>query len=268
MSNGTVEEEINFRRKYWHHHGLVHTWEEGYKLFPKEWPTYPLGGPHVSIAVETLAFYPRNTPFFPIDHQEQSTLFLVGKKKSNNCFDRNLFHAAVWDTDLIECSKMNFVEGVIVGDNNELIFLLGSIRLTEKGHKSALVNALTSEISPLISEKTEELLILGLYDTAVRDACVFLECKLREFTQCEANDTGLKLIDRLFDSRSELRPPNVTNTSYLAHRNSWRRFFAYIRNDFAHNLREIDLLTATQLLRRCSALLGVLHDLERGYFNR
>lgn len=263
-----VEDEIGFRKKHWHHPGLVHTWEDGYKLFSKEWPTYPLGGPHVSIAVETLAFYPRNTLFFPIDQQEASTLFVIGKKRASNLLDMNLFHTAVWDIDLIQCCRMGFVEGVVVDDNNNILFPLDSIRLTEKGHKAALVNALTSEISPQISEISKELLILGRYDTAVRDACVFLESSLRDFIQGEANDTGLKLVDQLFSSRPELRPPNVTNTAYLAHRNSWRRFFAYIRNDFAHNLKEIDLLTATQLLQRCSGLFGVLYDLEHGYFNK
>jgi hypothetical protein len=41
------------------------------------------------------------------------------------------------------------------------------------------------------------------------------------------------------------------------------RFFAYVRNDFAHKIRDVDVVAAFRLLRRCSRLLQVVKALAR-----
>jgi hypothetical protein len=97
-------------------------------------------------------------------------------------------------------------------------------------------------LSPTVSKLLED----GLYDTAVREACVTLEHSIK--TKLESNKYGDRLTDEFFDHlRNE---ENVLESSLRTYSQELRRVFKLVRNLYMHNLNTIDEPTALVLLFR------------------
>lgn len=233
----------------------------GFEVLHADWPAYPRG--HGSLAaLASFADFPPGTEFRPIDNIDRCTLFLVGRKTVPNLFDRSLLHIAIWDDDLRELARRGFLQGVAGLDDDLLSFPLEHITVTPGGLHAILVSELVHDLEPTILERVLEFVFLRRYDTAIREAALVLEQTLRRRAGEHRELHGHRLVEVLFSEGSTWFPSELPNSMRLELRAHFRRFFTYVRNEFAHNLKDIDLVTTMRLLRRCSLLLKVFHELE------
>jgi hypothetical protein len=233
----------------------------GFEILHANWPAYPTGH-GIKNALSVLADFPSNTEFFAIDNIDQCTLFVAGKMPKENEFDKNLFHVALWDEDLRDMAQKGFLFAVSVIDDR-VEFHEGYLSLSDLGQHAILISELAYDVHPEIMGLVEDFLYQDRYDTAIREAAVLLESRLREFSKSKSTEYGQQLIDKCFGASSTLLPKDYPNSSRLEIRAAFRRFFKYVRNDFAHNFSSVSLVTTCRLLRRCSELLELLYEVKK-----
>ena len=164
---------------------------------------------------------------------------------------RDSLHIAVWDDDLRECSARGYVRGAEDG----------SVVLTPEGAHAALITELTAGVHEDLLAELEDHLYDRRYDTAVREAAIRVELALRTASGRAAH--GQALIEQCFGENGALVPRRLSNADRLALRSAFRSYFAYVRNEYAHNIPQTDLLTACRLVRRSSDLLRAVEILVR-----
>lgn len=141
-----------------------------------------------------------------------------------------------------------------------------AVSMTRSGH-AALIEVLTADQTHIPEEllcRANPAIQAGLYDTAVRDACILLESCMREVMN--TNDFGATLIDRFFTRvlDSEQHPSAHLKTLRV----EVRSLFKFIRNDFAHNFRVLSEAQCSALLSRISFVYNdvsaIAHSLKNG----
>jgi len=141
--------------------------------------------------------------------------------------------------------------------NGEPLCAAGYFRLTPNGHRFALISNLTLEktIWPLFGA-VEEFLIEGRYGTAVREATVRLEHRIRHVSGAATRIHGDKLLrEMILKAPAAQKFPDKSLQLIEAR---YRRFFSFVRNEFAHKLMNTDLATAINLIARCASLYNTL----------
>jgi hypothetical protein len=236
--------------------------DDGFEVLHADWPAYPRGH-GLRAALSALADFPSSESFYRIDSIDRCSLFLVGRKPDRNAFDKALFHVALWDDDLREGATHQLFAGVTVASEH-LEFDGGAFSVTPKGEEVTLLFELTRRVHPDLFSAVESLLFIGRYDSAVREASIILENRLRATTPELAELSGHRLVDawceRVF---AGVLATQISNASRVELRASLRRFFTYVRNEFAHNLAEIGVVPTGRLLARCSLLFEVTRELAR-----
>jgi len=238
----------------------------GFEVIHADWPAYPWGhglGP----AIVSLLEYPAQTLFFPIDHIDQCTLFVVGEVPKKDVYDERLLHIAVWDEDLAELSQMRLLDGLSVvrytGKEATMdIFLeypTRSVMLTDLGHEVGLFLELTRQSQWKLINDLLPMIIARKYDSAVRDAAVGLESRMK--TICGTTSIGQKLVEECVGENGKLTHSKLSNAHRLELRAMFRRFFKFVRNEVAHNEIAFDLLSAARMVNKCSLLHDILDNL-------
>lgn len=240
------------------HPGFMWT-GDGFEVLHADWPAYPIGH-GIRNALSRFADFPLDTQFSAIDNIDQCTLFIVKGIRHGGEYDKRNYHIALWDEDIRKLAQNNFISGVTIVED-ELEYHEDHISLIDKGVKATLFYELAYDIHPEIVALVEEFILMGRYDTAIREADLLLEMRLREATGTK--DFGQKLVDKCFGEDGLLLPASLPNSSRLEMRAIFRRFFNYVRNDFAHNFSSISLVTTVRLLRRCSRLLELVAKLKK-----
>jgi hypothetical protein len=234
----------------------------GFEVIHADWPAYPLG--HGTwVALMTLADFPRDTRFYSVDTIDECTLFVAGSYQGDP-YNENLYHVAIWDEDLLECSRHNFVAGIYEVDLRRVEFPEGYISVTESGQYAMLVYELTGDLHPTLGQGVVDLLLAKHLDAAVTTAAKNVEANLRRAIQGSDSEFGRRLVEKCFGENGQLLPVGLPNSKRLALRSAFRFFFKYIRNDFAHNMHpDLDLTSAARLLRRSSELLDTIEYLRK-----
>ena len=99
-----------------------------------------------------------------------------------------------------------------------------------------------------IQQRVDDLVALGRYDTAVRDACVLLETRLKEITGTTL--FGQQLVEKLY---ADLAASERYVSSHLKTlRAELRTVFKFVRNEYAHNLKQITEEQCYAILLRIS----------------
>jgi hypothetical protein len=232
--------------------------ETGFQVLHAKWPAYPKAH-GVRTALTVLAEFPRKTRFFPIDNIDRCSLFVVGDKPKGDAFAAEHLHVAVWDDDLRECMSRGYIEGVRE-DGEYVTFPNESMCLTDKGLRGATIDALLGAALDVLDEQVVDYLHDARYDTAVREAALRVELALRHASGLK--DNGRKLVDKCFGEKGVLMPQALINAERLNLRNAFRAYFKYVRNEYAHALPPVDMLTASVLVRRSALLLAVIRELD------
>lgn len=236
--------------------------DSGFEVLHADWPAYPRGH-GLRAGLSALAEFPSSTPFYRIDSVDQCSLFLVGRKADRKAFDKALFHVAIWDDDLREGATKRLFAG-ITASVDYLEFDRDAFTVTPAGEEVTLLFELTRRVHSDLFSAVEPLLFIRRYDSAVREACIILENQLRSNAPELDKLNGHQLInswcERIFAGALASEVPNAARVELWA---SLRRFFTYVRNEFAHNLADIGVVPTARLLTRCSVLFEVTNALAR-----
>jgi len=155
-------------------------------------------------------------------------------------------------------------------DEEDFVFrdcaiITNTINLTAKGIDELI--KLSNEISftEELNNLTEPLIKIGKFDTAIREASVLLETRIKEY------HSGLDLYGQsLVDYHIEKIIKNNDNFNSAAikcYRGELRTIFKFIRNDFAHNLKILTKEQCMVILYRISNTLDELNEVINTYFN-
>ena len=263
------------------HPGFLGWTSRGVLAIHADWPMYP--SEHgIEESLWSLGQFPREATFRPIDMIDRCCLFVIDEPTSKvDPFDEKRFHVALWEDDIkqlfehefVECaesygdgaamsntrlrsrpSRLEWFNGkfVATGPENTWLYEEAPIRLTNSGWRE-LDGLLRSDRVPLhrlVVERAIPIAEIGRYDSAVREACVSLESRLREIVGSDAY--GLTLVGQFI---SLLPVPPFISAYVKVMRGDLRTAFKYVRNDYAHNLRVIDETQCRALLARLSVIL-------------
>jgi hypothetical protein len=244
-----------------HHPGFMWT-ESGFEILHADWPAYPIAH-GLRAALYTFGDYPTSTRFFSVDNIDACTLFSVNRKLQTSARNPEHLWVAVWDDDLRELSQLKLVDGVSGDDEGFLSFADGAIEVTAAGTRLALIYELTAGVRREILDRVDEFLRLGRYDTAVREASILVEQTLRAGVSTSKHQAASELVNTLFTAQANGVLQSVPSATVMQMKAEFLKFFAYVRNEFAHRLGETDIVTASRLLRRCSRLLQVAELFRR-----
>lgn len=245
-------------RSFANHPGFMWT-DAGFEALHADWPAYPRGR-GIAATLSALAEYPEDTRFFPIDNIDQCRLFAVGEKPKQDPYGLQHLHVAVWDDDLRACASSRYVEGVR-DDGESLSFPNGFMQLTRKGVNGATIDALLGPALKSLEGDILDHLHEARYDTAVREASLRVEVALRRASGLP--DHGRRLVEKCFGKTGVLIPKGITNASRQTLQNVFHGYFKYVRNEYAHGLPPVDMLTASTLVRRSAVLLTVIQALDQ-----
>jgi len=217
--------------KFVDHPGFMWT-RSGFEVLHAKWPAYPIGHGRRA-ALYTLAEYPPDTRFFRVDNIDRCTLMSVGRRLAPASAGPEHLFVAVWDDDLRDLSRAGLIEGLSHLDADFLYFPQEYVELTPRAAHLALIYELTAGLHPRILDRVDELLEIDRCDAAVREASVVLEEALGALVT-RPKSHGKRLIDQVFQQVGNQLPlPNAKRIQLKA---EFLRFFAYVRNEFAHKI--------------------------------
>jgi hypothetical protein len=255
------------------HPGYLGLTSRGVVAIHADWPAYAIGH-GAAYALERLGQFPEGTSFFGIDDIDQCVLLRVGPQHPNKSdFDETHFHVAVWHEDLLELFSKHWVEGLAgitprewavrrceelkgvvwqladgqpipppdpedFEDEQATIAVVSAdgMRLTNDGmgELRSILAARPPSLPPPLADRVEPLIKVRAYDAAVRDACVFLEVHLR--VETASDFFGSRLVEE-YCTQVHRR---VIGAYAKWLRSELRTCFRFVRNDFMHNLRDLN----------------------------
>jgi hypothetical protein len=116
------------------------------------------------------------------------------------------------------------------------------------------LGAMQADITESFGDRVADLFGRKYYDTCIREACVQLEHEIRHRTGTDAY--GDKLVELFVEKvRSDKK---CLESSVRSFRQELRAVFKFIRNDFMHNLREADSVSALAMLFRVARVRSLL----------
>ena len=217
---------------------------------PNNWPISP--GIHIDETIEELAEFPKNTRFFEVDHNDECTLFSIDKADKKRSFSNKYFYVSIWNSFLKDALEKNLIKDIVFKENTP-IFPFGYISLSENGYRSAIYSRLTDEnLYHKSIDSVEHHIIDGNYDTAIRELTVRLEDKMRRLCGATAKHYGMNLIDYFIKNAPKKKEILPHHLKYI--RIQFKRFFAFVRNEFAHKINSPDMALTIAILFRCAKL--------------
>lgn len=226
----------------------------GFEILHADWPAYPRGH-GVSVSIRAMTEFPLGTGFFPIDNIDQCTLFVVGVRPETDQYGPHHIHVALWDEDLQTCQDSGYIDGVRFNGNN-IEFPKNCVELTRKGVERATIDMLVEHDLEAFDQNVADHLYEGHYDSAVREASICVELSLRKASGL--TDHGHRLVEKCFGEGGILVPNRLPNASRQTLRGMFKAYFKFVRNDYAHDLPPVNMLTACKLVRRSAELIRVV----------
>jgi hypothetical protein len=148
-------------------------------------------------------------------------------------------------------------------EEESLVLMVGNvgISVTDAGW-SALDEHLSAQRGSLhASVKVRAVPIVGLgqFDTAVREACLLLETRLRHIVGSKNFGQALVVeLDAYLRSTKRFIPAQLKTFSL-----DIRTAFKFVRNEYVHGLHELTAVQCYALLARVSRILVVLDEVEK-----
>jgi hypothetical protein len=284
------------------HPGYFGMTSRGVIAIHADWPMYPFEHGWVE-GLLALGSLPSATRFFQIDNIDKCFLFVAGPVPAQqDPFDERFSHVAAWHEDMVDLIEKSYVDGIeLVTEydaalsywekHKDLYFERGpgefvplnlpkpepdddflseqktvpviassGIGVTEAG-RAALRSLLSAEfrnVVPDFLERVAPILAIRKTDTAVREGCVLLESTMRE--KIGSSQSGQKLVDE-FCARMVDRGaiPALVKPFKAELKNAFR----YIRNDYMHNVRPLELDESKALLMRIARLYAIVTGAKR-----
>jgi len=273
------------------HPGYLGWTSQGVIAIHADWPAYPAEHGW-DIALETLGQFPRGSALREIDDIDQCFLFVLGDPKTlKDPFDARHLHAAVWHEDLLKLHSKGFVSGAyeitleqwIERTKAELTDLFGvpptvddfadeaeslvlmvhdiGISVTDAGWV-ALDEHLSVQretLHPSLKVRALPIVGIGHFDTAVREASLLLETRLRHIVGSTRFGQALVAEADAYLRSTKLFIPAQLKTFNL----DIRTAFKFVRNKYMHGLHQLTSVQCYALLARMSRILATLDEVER-----
>ena len=279
------------------HPGYFGVTSRGVIAIHSDWPMYPFehGWEEALIALGSL---PGATRFFQIDDIDKCFLFVAGPVPAQqDPLGERFSHVAAWHEDMVELVEKSYVDGIELiteydaalsywEKHKDLYFerspgeyvplnlpkpepdddflseqntvpVIGStgIGVTEAG-RAALRDLLSSAFrnaAPEFLEHVEPILAINKTDTAVREGCVLLETTMRQ--EIGSLQFGQKLADEFC---ARMLAHGAIPALMKPFKAELKNAFRYIRNDYMHNLRPLELDESKAVLMRIARLYSVV----------
>ena len=279
------------------HPGYFGITSRGVIAIHADWPMYPFehGWEEALLAFGSL---PTATRFHRIDDIDKCFLFVAGSvPPKQDPFDQRFSHVAAWHEDMVELIEKSYVDGIelvteydaalsywekhkdlyferapgeyvplnlpkperdddfLAEQKTVPVIVSTGIGVTERG-RAALRSLLSAEFrnaAPDFVERVEPLLAISKTDTAVREGCVLLESTMRE--KIGSLQFGQKLVDEFCLRMLEQGAIPALVKPFRA---ELRNAFRYIRNDYMHNVRPLELDESKALLMRIARLHAIV----------
>ena len=139
-----------------------------------------------------------------------------------------------------------------------------AFRLTENGLLALSDLAQKSEINKELKELTDPLIKINRLDTAIRDASLLVETRIKEFHK-RPDLFGQNLVE--FHIKDVIKNNNGFNWAAIkCYRGELRAIFKFIRNDFAHNFKVLSVDQCKMILRRISDVLDEFNEVIEAYY--
>lgn len=135
------------------------------------------------------------------------------------------------------------------------------IKVTKSGRDSvyATIKSQGLDITYSISAKVGKLYELGFFDTCIREACVQLEHEIK--VQIRSESWGDRLTEAFINYIQEQE--RFLESGIRTFRQELRSVFKMIRNDYMHNLSEVDETSALVVLLRISRVRSMLENAQK-----
>lgn len=279
------------------HPGYFGITSRGVIAIHADWPMYPFehGWQEALIAFGSL---PDATRFFQIDDIDKCFLFVAGPVPAQQGpFGERFSHVAAWHEDMVELIEKSYLDGIglvteydaalshwekhkdlyyerepgsLVPLNlpkpepeddflSELktvpVIASTGIGVTEAGRVAlrSLLSAGFQDALEDFRERVEPILAINRTDTAVREGCVLLETTMRQ--EIGSLQFGQKLVDEFC---ARLLEQGAIPALIKPFKAELTNAFRYIRNDYMHNLRPLELDESKALLMRIARLYSVV----------
>jgi hypothetical protein len=250
-----------------------------------------------SEALLGLGSLPQATRFFQIDDIDKCSLFVAGPVPAGqNPFDERFSHVAAWQEDMVELIEKSYFDGIELIPEHETglkywekfkgLYVEGisgeagpinlpkpefdddsmaeqktvleiastgiSVSESGRGALRSLLSAQFHNTPAHFLERVEPILSIGQADTAVREGCVLLESTMRQ--AIGSSQFGQKLVDEFC---SHILTRGAIPALVKPLKAELKNAFRYIRNDYMHNLRQLELDESRALLMRVARLYSI-----------
>lgn len=249
--SASLQSHLAFEATYGHLPSYCWT-PDGGRLIRAWWPAYPVGLWNLTDSLAALAEFPEETVFYPIAVADDAVLYLAGQPAAQEPFSEKLFHVSLWETVTIEGLSEGYLK---IHSRPSASFGVNPISLTPRGRRFAIFDDLTQDMYTELVAHVSEFVVAGRFDTAIREAGVYLENTLRRVSGASKAEYGLRLVDFAFRVTPHLLPPILPAGEGIRLKARLRRFFSFVRNEYAHHLEELDLLATFRILTRCQQLV-------------
>jgi hypothetical protein len=130
------------------------------------------------------------------------------------------------------------------------VFIPFALELSEKGRKYILENSQVFEIPQRIEQRIRPLIEISYYDTAIREVAILFEAMLKKFHKSTL--FGEELIEFHIDKCISANQ-NQYAAGIKIYRQELRKVNRFIRNEYLHNLKEVDQTEFYSILyKQCS----------------
>jgi hypothetical protein len=148
-------------------------------------------------------------------------------------------------------------------DFKDCAFIPNDIILTSLGIQVLSELSSAVNLSAEIYQLTGPLIKILRYDTAIREASLFIETSIKEFHG--NNLYGQKLIDYHINKTVSLND-NFFSSAIKCYRGELRTIFKFIRNDYAHNFKVISLDQCIMVLNRINDTYLEFQEVKKVYY--
>lgn len=223
----------------------------------------------------------------------------AGPDPHGNMFDPRWFHVAAWEEDVLELHNRGYSAGTRTRDpyREALDFYeqhknlhvrtplgrvpmdlpppqpkdyedeLPALKIVDVGMSITALGMVEfergarplDELDTRVASRVGPLLDIERYDTAVRDAAVILETRLRDISA--SSDRGPNLVDHYIRVLLVANGGIASAFIKVLH-GELRTIFKFIRNPFAHSLHDLSRVQCSALLDRISGALEAIERIE------
>jgi hypothetical protein len=145
------------------------------------------------------------------------------------------------------------------------VYIHEKITLTEKGYSKLKELSQNIKLAEPISDLVEPLIKLNRYDTAIREASLFLETTLKAFHKTDLY--GQNLVDYHIKDVTQNNNQNKS-AAIKNYRGELRTIFKFIRNEFAHNFMILDEPQCRFLLKRINRTYYEYLEVIDAYYSK